>query len=411
MQGGGHLCEPCCSFLSLGVRVLVSPPATVALGAVGSKGAALALAAKLAVRLARTSGRDLAKRKCVRASHYIKPALRTSLEDGVDFGGGSMAKSTAATVKTDERDRALLNAKANEFAQEILGLNLPHVRPIRPLSSEPWDRTDGWWVQIATFRGLSIGISIDWALRPHVRPAPASRTFWYGFWTYDQKRILRLSSSMLPRFQSRILANDQFRDDTPVKTVHLRYPVLETATSEKYFGMYDCEKLLHVPRVNIRKAVKFVRTAVLSYEEAISRNARRKTSSRSASKAYSRFSNARAEKIDPKHTKLQNRFEAYVKDHLEGTEVTSDQAGVDVQYRANGQLVLTEVKPSCTRNEIRLAMGQLFDYEQDCDDKNAWLLIVLGHKPTRKDALLATSNRCGIAYPRGRRFAIKFAKR
>jgi len=82
-----------------------------------------------------------------------------------------------------------------------------------------------------------------------------------------------------------------------------------------------------------------------------------------------------------------------------------------VQFRTKGKLVLTEVKPSSTRNEIRQAMGQLFDYEQDCDDKDVLLLIVVGHKPTRKDASLATSNRCGIAYPQGTGFKITCAKR
>jgi len=321
-----------------------------------------------------------------------------------------MVDSTVAGAERDKRDRVLLRAKAKEFAKEVISLSLPNVKPTRPLSVKRWDRTDGWWVQVATFRGLSLGISIDRSLRPHLRPAPQSRIFWYGFWTYDQKRILRLASSIPRRFQPHVIVDDQFRDDTPVKIVDLRFPVLETASSEKYIGVYDCEKLLPVPQVSIRKAVEFVTTAILCYEDVVSSNARRRISARSASELYSRFPNAREEKVDPKHSKLQCRFEAYVKERLQSAEVTSDDAGVDVRYRANGELVLCEVKPSCTRNEIRQAMGQLFDYEQDCDGRNISLLIVLGHKPTRKDALLATSNRCGIAYPQGRGFAIKFAR-
>lgn len=319
-----------------------------------------------------------------------------------------MANGAESARAKDTEDKARLRAKATEFANEIRRLNLPHVKSAQPLSLLRWDRTDGWWVQIATWRGLGIGISIDQALRPHMHPAPQSRQFWYGFWHPHHKRILDLASSVPGRLRPRIVVDDLFQSDTQIKTKDLRFPVRETVSKQEgYFGIYEFERSL-VPHINISDAAAFIKTSVLSFEEAKSDNWRGGASARSASDPYSRFPNARAEKVDPKHTRLQNKFEDHIK-RLGATHVTSDRAGVDVQYRVDEKLVLAEVKPSNTRNEIRQAMGQLFDYEQDRGDADARLLIVLGHKPTQRDATLATSNRCGIAYPLDTGFKIKFA--
>lgn len=321
-----------------------------------------------------------------------------------------MARSALGTSEANVNDRLSLRARAKEFAKVVSELNLPRVKPTRSLSVESWDQPNGWWAQVATFRRFNIGISLDQALWPHVHPAPKSRTFWYGFWGSDQNRIRELSCSMPLYMQPQFIVGDEFLSDTEVSIADIQRPVLEVAKSEVYFGIYDYTKPVLVPQLDMQRAADFIKTSVLSYEELISRTPRIPASARSAAEPYSRFINTRTEKINPQHIKLQQRFEVFIKAQSSNTDVSSDQAGVDVRYRSNGQLVLAEVKPSCTRNEIRQAIGQLFDYEQNCDHGSVSLLIVLQHKPTERDASLAMTNRCGIAYPEGSGFVIKPSK-
>jgi hypothetical protein len=117
--------------------------------------------------------------------------------------------------------------------------------------------------------------------------------------------------------------------------------------------------------------------------------------------------------VGPRHDKLQKQFTAFLETCSDVNAIAPDRGHVDVQYR-HEQLghILTEVKP-CDRNNaryaIRLAIGQLLDYQQRMSPE-AKLLIVLQVKPDESDLKLAVSNGFGLAFPRGDGFVIEWPK-
>jgi len=73
--------------------------------------------------------------------------------------------------------------------------------------------------------------------------------------------------------------------------------------------------------------------------------------------------------------------------------------------------VLAEIKPcakSDARFAIRMAMGQLLDYQQRHRANPIHLLVVLEVKPDTEDTELAIMNGFGIAYPWGAGFVLKW---
>lgn len=103
-------------------------------------------------------------------------------------------------------------------------------------------------------------------------------------------------------------------------------------------------------------------------------------------------------RITPRHTKLQERFRAYVSHWAPVENVRR----VDIRF-SHPQYgdVLAEVKPceaGNARYAIRLAMGQLMDYQQH--EEKSRLMIVLECQPSSDvDVSLATSNGFSIAWP------------
>ncbi len=129
-----------------------------------------------------------------------------------------------------------------------------------------------------------------------------------------------------------------------------------------------------------------------------------------ATNAYLRYVEAYEVEITPRHTNLQEKFEAFLASHG-ADDLRPNVASVDLRYRdASKGMVLAEVKPcelSNARYAIRTAMGQLLDYQQRTKEDTS-LLIVLEKKPKDEDQLLATSNGFGVAYPVTGGFAISW---
>src|SRR5207253_2592595 len=93
-------------------------------------------------------------------------------------------------------------------------------------------------------------------------------------------------------------------------------------------------------------------------------------------------------------------------------EPIPNQECVDVRFHAPRRgLVLAEVKPcepDTARYAIRVAMGQLFDYQQRVGNRPA-LLIVLQRRPDDEDLDLATSNGFSVAYQVGGSFVLRWS--
>lgn len=112
--------------------------------------------------------------------------------------------------------------------------------------------------------------------------------------------------------------------------------------------------------------------------------------------------------IQPRHHKLQSKFEEYL-NYAGYSDLVSNHERVDLRFRNQDRdLVLAEIKPcdiQLARYAIRTAMGQLLDYRQKTDEE-ARMLIVLDVKPYEEDRLLALSNGFGIAFPDRKKFSI-----
>lgn len=131
--------------------------------------------------------------------------------------------------------------------------------------------------------------------------------------------------------------------------------------------------------------------------------------SRSASttaEPYKRYMQENEIVVSPLHAELQGAFTGHLaRRHI--AEVRENVDRVDLRYRDPDRgAVLVEVKPTepaTVRFAIRVAMGQLLDYQQRTSGRHA-LLIVIGDEPTGEDTQLALSNGFGLAWRKGRSF-------
>ncbi|MGH6950748.1 MAG: hypothetical protein ACREH4_07735 [Vitreimonas sp.] len=133
----------------------------------------------------------------------------------------------------------------------------------------------------------------------------------------------------------------------------------------------------------------------------------RGTSAPSASHAFVRYMKEHEVRVTPRHSQLQKRFCA----HISLCNPIEDLRRVDVRFvDPRRGLVLAEVKP-CTASDaryaIRMAMGQLLDYQQY--EPPARLMIALETEPASDaDVSLATSNGFGIAWPKRSKWMIRW---
>jgi hypothetical protein len=107
--------------------------------------------------------------------------------------------------------------------------------------------------------------------------------------------------------------------------------------------------------------------------------------------------------VTPLHHKLQNDFQAYLK-QLVMKDIEADIECVDLRY-SDPKIgsVFVEVKPterSTVRFAIRTAMGQLLDYQQRATGSPK-LLIVIDDKPAPEETSLALSNGFAVAWRNG----------
>lgn len=103
--------------------------------------------------------------------------------------------------------------------------------------------------------------------------------------------------------------------------------------------------------------------------------------------------------VEPLHTRLQQRFEAYLKQR--GYQPRPNHGYVDVQYVRDGKRVLCEIKPTekvQTRYAIRVAIGQLLEYRFKCNDSDCRLEIVLGSRPKPTEAEFVRSLDLELTY-------------
>lgn len=160
----------------------------------------------------------------------------------------SIRKQTMAIShsKSEERNRDDILA-LEENARALRNLLRPLAGKIRPrepakLIAQPWESTDGWWIELARWGEYSVGLCLDFATNS-VRPRPSnSRFYWFGFWSEKKNSAQRIQD--LVNFMPRQLAPALTFDDRNLASFrHLSQferPVVELNSEDSYFGRYDC---------------------------------------------------------------------------------------------------------------------------------------------------------------------------
>ncbi|UOG91477.1 MAG: hypothetical protein L3K52_14935 [Candidatus Thiothrix sulfatifontis] len=108
--------------------------------------------------------------------------------------------------------------------------------------------------------------------------------------------------------------------------------------------------------------------------------------------------------INPLHSILQARFIYFLKE--KNIVPTEDDNYIDVQYRKNGRLFFSEIKPTDnieTKYAIRSAIGQILEYNFEHKNK-ANLEIVIGSKPKRREVEFVNSLNIILTYWNGNTF-------
>ena len=126
--------------------------------------------------------------------------------------------------------------------------------------------------------------------------------------------------------------------------------------------------------------------------------------------SYLRYVREYEVEVHARHAALQAQFRRFLE--VAGATSLKENAGaVDVRFALPGRgQVLAELKPCGSedvRYSVRTAMGQLLDYRQRHGGTPS-LLVVLEVRPTDEDSAVALANGFGIAYPRGRRFVLRW---
>lgn len=133
---------------------------------------------------------------------------------------------------------------------------------------------------------------------------------------------------------------------------------------------------------------------------------RGRRSASTTSEPYKRYMQESEIVVSPLHAELQGAFRGHLA-RRRIPEVRENFDRVDLRYHDPERgSVLVEVKPTepvTVRFAIRIAMGQLLDYQQRASGRHA-LLIVIDDEPTGDDAQLALTNGFGLAWRTGRSF-------
>lgn len=110
--------------------------------------------------------------------------------------------------------------------------------------------------------------------------------------------------------------------------------------------------------------------------------------------------------VNPYHTILQAKYVAFLKEG--GFSPIEDENYIDIQYKKNGSLYLSEVKPTDnikTKYAIRAAIGQILEYGYKCN-KKVKLEIVIGSEPTKSEIEFVNSLGITLTYNIGNKFVV-----
>ena len=123
-----------------------------------------------------------------------------------------------------------------------------------------------------------------------------------------------------------------------------------------------------------------------------------------ASEPYQCYVKQHEAHIDPRHHKLQQKFEQFLHEKYE-TKISFPKCfRDDLRYAVLGQSVMVEVKPTepnTLRFAIRTAIGQLLDYKQHQQWTGRQLILVENEVKNADDVQLAFVNGFGLAWPIG----------
>jgi hypothetical protein len=158
---------------------------------------------------------------------------------------------------------------------------------------------------------------------------------------------------------------------------------------------------------------------------AAAKNGKRRATGGSSGDDYIRYIQAHVRKVFARHTPLQEDFEEYCPRLGFDLDVPADRIDIIAHHRSRGR-TLIEVKPTRTSKEaffaIRLAIGQLFDYEwYDClqsgtgnSKPSPGLLVVLDTEPAFEALSFAHSLGVAVAWrkkPHGKAFEIRWPRK
>jgi hypothetical protein len=153
-------------------------------------------------------------------------------------------------------------------------------------------------------------------------------------------------------------------------------------------------------------AVKAMINKNSSVTASIAKNGTSKKKGRAgaAAEAYQRYVGEYEVKVSPRHHKLQEKFEVFLRksySQISFPKCFRD----DLRYAVNGEKeVMVEIKPTdqtTIRFAIRTAIGQLLDYRQHQQWKGRQLVLVETEVTNVEDMMLALDNGFGLAWPVG----------